>query len=316
MSRHILIGCDGSERSEDALALGAVLAQTLEAAPIAASIVPYSSYVLSSERADEVVERVSAPFLAMARKHLSGHEFETRAILNESAATGLHDLAESENAVLIVVGSSHRGAVGRVLLGSVGASLLTGAPCGVAIAPRGYAQRDAHSISDLVLGFDGSEEARGALEVAVALAAQAGARVSVTGAVEPVHPYFYPVTPFDDDHYVSELKASLSRSVDEAVELASRSGVKAHGELVRGFAADSLIDATAEKDLLVLGSRGFGPVKRTFMGSVSSAVMQRASCPVLVVPRGGANRLAGERAADHEAPPTGADETAMRGEAR
>jgi nucleotide-binding universal stress UspA family protein len=38
-------------------------------------------------------------------------------------------------------------------------------------------------------------------------------------------------------------------------------------------------------DLLVLGSRGFGPVMRLLIGSVSSRVIREAPCPVLVVPR-------------------------------
>jgi nucleotide-binding universal stress UspA family protein len=39
-------------------------------------------------------------------------------------------------------------------------------------------------------------------------------------------------------------------------------------------------------DLLVCGSRGYGPVRRVLLGTVSSALLRQASVPVLVVPRG------------------------------
>ena len=55
-----------------------------------------------------------------------------------SPARGLHDTAMSEQANLIVVGSTHHGPLGRVLLGSVGERLLADAPCAVAIALPGF----------------------------------------------------------------------------------------------------------------------------------------------------------------------------------
>lgn len=286
MSKPILIGCDGSEGSRDALELGAVLARSLDAVPLAASIVPYSNLVLSQEKVDEVVERVSAPFLKMAREHLGEFDFENRAALNVSPAAGLDALAEDEDALLIVVGSGHRGTLGRMLLGSVGRSLLAGAPCPVAVPPRGYAGDGEHRISSIGVGFDGSDEARGALGVAVALAKELEAQISVIGALEPINPYHYPVSPFDADSYLSAAAKSLEDAVDEAVELCSDEELTARHEIVRGDPSHAIAEAAADDDLLVLGSRRFGPMARTFLGSVSAGVMEHASCPVLIVPRG------------------------------
>jgi nucleotide-binding universal stress UspA family protein len=56
----------------------------------------------------------------------------------------------------------------------------------------------------------------------------------------------------------------------------------------RGDPVGKLLEAAEMGvDLLVLGSRGFGPVMRLLIGSVSSHVIRQASCPVLVVPRPG-----------------------------
>jgi nucleotide-binding universal stress UspA family protein len=60
-----------------------------------------------------------------------------------------------------------------------------------------------------------------------------------------------------------------------------------HGDPVRKL----IEDAGTGVDLLVLGSRGFGPVMRLLVGSVSSRVIREAPCPVLVVPRPGGNSL-------------------------
>ena len=48
----------------------------------------------------------------------------------------------------------------------------------------------------------------------------------------------------------------------------------------------ALAEAASDLDLLVLGSRGYGPVKGTLLGSVSARVMAAAACPVMVIPRG------------------------------
>ena len=55
--------------------------------------------------------------------------------------------------------------------------------------------------------------------------------------------------------------------------------------MIEGKAADVLVEATADFDLLVLGSRGYGPLKRVLLGGVSAKVVDEAACPVLVVPR-------------------------------
>src|SRR5204863_9729787 len=56
-----------------------------------------------------------------------------------------------------------------------------------------------------------------------------------------------------------------------------------------GDAADDLVARSGELDLLVVGSRGYGPVRHALLGSVTKKLMVAAACPVLVVPRGNNN---------------------------
>ncbi len=63
--------------------------------------------------------------------------------------------------------------------------------------------------------------------------------------------------------------------------------LEAATELIEGEIVPSLLSkANKHVDLLVVGSRAFGPVRRVLLGSVSGALVKSARCPVLVVPRG------------------------------
>jgi nucleotide-binding universal stress UspA family protein len=83
-----------------------------------------------------------------------------------------------------------------------------------------------------------------------------------------------------------EQHASYRQSLDAAVA-GLPADVRATGRLLDGPTVDALADLTLdETDLLVCGSRGYGPTRRVLLGGVSSRVLRHARVPVLVVPRG------------------------------
>ena len=92
----------------------------------------------------------------------------------------------SEDAGLIVVGSTHTGRAGRVMPGSTAERLLHGSPCPVAVAPKDYAHRTLGEPGIIGCGYDGTPAADGALDVAHRLAAATGARLRVIRAFHPV----------------------------------------------------------------------------------------------------------------------------------
>ena len=63
-------------------------------------------------------------------------------------------------------------------------------------------------------------------------------------------------------------------------------GIKAEGRLLTGSPGALLSDASAEVDLMIVGSRGHGPLRRTLLGSTSRSLVSGAASPLLVVPRG------------------------------
>jgi nucleotide-binding universal stress UspA family protein len=82
--------------------------------------------------------------------------------------------------------------------------------------------------------------------------------------------------------YIEALRAGVR---DELREAAAEAGDGAETEFREGPPAHELADATRELDLLVMGSRGYGPVRAVLLGATARIVVGEASCPVVVVPR-------------------------------
>jgi nucleotide-binding universal stress UspA family protein len=225
-----------------------------------------------------------------------GH-VERRLEASSSPSRGLHDTAVAEQADLIVVGSSHHGPVGHVLLGSVGERLLSGAPCAVAIAPRGHALQEPRRVGVIAIAFDGSPEAQLALRAAHELARRAGAALRVLMVIEPpavIPGHFVPLPGLEPLITIERAEAMQRQEQAAQNELDSALTALGGGPAIERrvlFGTDpaaAILDvARAEIDLLVLGSRAYGPVRRALVESVSAAVVRHAPCPVLVTPRVG-----------------------------
>jgi nucleotide-binding universal stress UspA family protein len=110
-------------------------------------------------------------------------EVEVRELRATSAARALHEAAETEGAGVLVVGSTHRAAVGRLLPGSTADRLLHGAPCAIAVAPHGWQPRG--KLDPIAVAFVETEEGQEALRTAHDLARKAGATLRVLTAVSP-----------------------------------------------------------------------------------------------------------------------------------
>jgi nucleotide-binding universal stress UspA family protein len=209
-------------------------------------------------------------------------EREMRVIASDSPAAGLQRIAEHEQAQLIVVGPSHRSGLGRVRPGSVGERLLSGAPVPVAIATRGYADQEPR-LEHLTAGFDGPPESSQALHWAVNLAGAGDGRVRLISVHTPIAlGYISAGGAFAGESVNQALRRDLTQQHTAAI---AAHGERVDGALRNGDAATVLIDASRSSDMLVLGSRGYGPLRAVLLGSVSQAVIRHATCPVVVVPR-------------------------------
>ena len=297
--RTIIAGWEGGERSRDAVRFASVLARTSGATLVIAHAYRYDTPQHSSDAEARLAVRAAAvERLAEADAYVPyGMRARTTVIEARSPVQGLHDLAVSENADLIVVGATTKGSLELHAVGSVPERLLRGAPCAIAVAPDGYASERDPGLHVVGVAYDGSPESVHALETAAELAKGAGAALKLIGVVERpseavtgIATMYAP--PDVDGDYRDAMLATLE-SVADALPVELRAQVV----LAIGEAAPEIIERAGILSLLVMGSRGYGPLKRALLGSVSGPVLRAAPCPVMVVPRG-AGELAAKPAAE------------------
>jgi nucleotide-binding universal stress UspA family protein len=284
----ILVGYDGSPHAEDALALARVMSAATGAQIVLGRIVPWEPLVLTAVARSELRARLKE-HERLVRDELHEVAGRTGAAAEVAPGTstpkGLYQLADKLDPSLVVVGSSHRGRLGQVLSGNVALRLLNGLDRPLAVAPAGYSEHDAQ-LRTIGVGFDGSPESHAALEEAGRLAEGSDADVQVIG-VAPPHADLTP-HPWAFAWGAGAVRDDLDERLRERLESAARGlphGIRHSAHLHTGAPAIVLLEASHSLDLLILGSRGFGPARRVLLGSVSSRVVRGAHCPVFVVPR-------------------------------
>jgi nucleotide-binding universal stress UspA family protein len=281
--RPIIVGYEDTPQGRDALALGVALAgATGDPLILAGAYGPVAAMSQDEldERAAQIagqLEEVAAGVRSDALPHV-----ETTAVPGSSPAAALQTLSEALDARALVLGSCHRGPVGRVLVGSVAERLLNGAPCPVVVAPRGMAVTDQPRLRTICVGFDGRPESWTALQRAAQLARAAGARLRVVTALPPLTGNL--AIPTLPPEALAERDRRAEIELNRAVESVS-DRTEAELRLVRGYPQVVLEEQARDSDLLVTGSRGYGPLRRVLLGTVSTALMRSAAGPVMVVPR-------------------------------
>lgn len=137
----------------------------------------------------------------------------------------------------------------------------------------------------IVVGIDGSEGSARALRWAATQARLQDAElhvVSVAAFPELVGVPGAMYSVESKEEVETRIREIQDRLLDEV--LGDEPGVEIRREVTMGGAAETLIDAARDADLVVVGSRGLGGFKGLLLGSVSRAVVQHASCPTVVVP--------------------------------
>ena len=277
----ILVGIDGGSQQPSALTLAAQLAHGGEL--VVATVYPWgrSATALGAAYA-KTLEEGAAEILAKAEQQLAGVPLRTRAVADLHTGRALHRLAEELDADAIVIGACHRGNVGRAVLGGTGESVVHGSPRPVVVAPTDFAG-DVEQPRHIAVAYDGGPEAEAALGWAVRLAEQTGARIEILTVSQFLPIAMYPgVATYPTDDLLRQLREEAERRMQAALEHAPDG---TDGRVLDGSVVGALVDASRGADLLVAGSRGYGPVGSVLMGSVSRALMHQVACPVVILPR-------------------------------
>lgn len=195
------------------------------------------------------------------------------------------DLSEELGAGLVVIGSRGLGTIKRLVMGSISEGVVHHASCPVLVVRGG---EGAWPPARIVIGDDASNDAVRAARLGASLGRLYDARVLLMRA--------YPKLP----EMSQERRAVDARTVDDALRRAEKDLEERAAELEQilekrprvrvavGDVAGAILEAAQEEDaegtLIVVGSRGFGAIKRMRLGSVSTKVMRAAGGPVLITP--------------------------------
>ncbi len=287
-SRGVIVGVDGSASSADALRwvdrhrdwFGEVRPvtvwdyplRTFYAPPIGPADPPTADEL--SAHAADVAEATIASF---------DHEpFAPLEVVNDGAASGL--LSAAESADFLAVGTRGRGPVRSNILGSVGRECADETPVPLLIIPAG-GDHVPLACQTVVVGIDGSDHARRALRVALAVAPAEARIVALTTWQTPVDlPFQVTDARFDIRVLRAAARNLVNEVADEECAHAGFDPERVEREITEGDARWVLMSRSEASDLLVLGQRGRTGLRHAFLGSTTTALIHRPRCPTLVVP--------------------------------
>lgn len=285
--QRIAVGVNGYPEGLDAAALGAAVSRATGAAMMLVAVHPDPQVVLREGMDWSLLEQHSRQVLAETRDAFApAARVEVRT--DHSVARALHDVMYAERRDLLVVGSSRHAPHGHVRIGKRTRQLLCRFGSPLAIAPRGLHTRSDLTLQRIGVGYDGSPESEAALSWAAGLALASGGELRIRAVVDDRMPTVGWGEVWIGDmmrdwvEVVDEERSSLRRRAESAGQAL---GVEVEVEAVAGRPADALLALGAEVDLMVVGSRRWGPAKRVLLGSTGEALMHDVACPVVAVPR-------------------------------
>ena len=280
----VVVGVDGSPSAlggvrwaaRDAAVRDVPLTIVTAIPPIAGSwvVTPVPVDVLDGER--ESAQQILDDAAGLAKDCTDG-SLQVSTVLHPGAAVpALVDL--SARADLLVVGRSGSGAFSRALLGSVSSGVLHDARCPVAVVHQDGSRIDTFDTAPVLVGVDGSRSSEHALEIACLEASLRGVDLIA------LHAWWAPGAWEFSDTAFHELAGDLDTWLGEQLAPWQRRypAVTMRRAVVRDQPARRLVEFPEPVQLIVVGSHGYGGVTGVLLGSVSHAVVQSASIPVIV----------------------------------
>jgi nucleotide-binding universal stress UspA family protein len=286
----ILLATDGSREADLAATTAADLAKGTDSELHVVHVGPFMPMLFSTmEEEPARMAREARKTLddAVGRLEAAGDEVARAHLKVGGASEEIVALAEELGAGLIVMGNRGRGGIRRALMGSVSDSVVRHAHCPVMVVREDPIVFPAK----ILVASDGSKEAELASSSATDLAKRTGSELHVV-FVGHMPPVFY------ESPGATALDPELQTRMQERAEEAAKTRLEEQVRRVRGTSGevagaharlgrpDAEIVGLAEElgaGLIVLGSRGLGPLRSALMGSISHSVVRHARCPVMVV---------------------------------
>ena len=286
----LLMPTDGSEPAETAARRGFDLAEALGASVHVLSVADSSiatgaGYAGDSPSIRRHLRELAEDRAGSLRDEAVDRGLEATAAIREGIpAREIGEYADDRAVDAIVIGTAGRGGLSRAIVGSVADKVVRTAPVPVVTIPPAAAERQGRAtIDSVLLPTDGSEPAMAGARRGLKLAAQVGATVHALSVTAPdrertLSSLLGDDEPTEDD---GEVDASLERVATEAVDR----GLEAVTTTLEGVPAEAIVDyaASADVDLIAMGTAGRGGFERTLVGSVTDDVIRTAPVPILTV---------------------------------
>jgi nucleotide-binding universal stress UspA family protein len=295
----ILLATDGSPEAASAARMAITLSRSLggELHVVYVGVAPSAYAAAESEILDyefwkelrEIAQNEASQSVEKEVRKLegAGGKVEMVYVAVGHPETEILRIAEEIGADLVVVGSRGLGPLKRALMGSVSESVVRHAHSSVLVV-RGQGRDGGYLPGRILLALDGSKGAGEAERSAVEISAATGSVLDIVRVLEAER-----YRPYPGPEYREGWEADLERSKRQVVAFLDERARSLRAEGVEvGDAHLAIGDPDKEKvrfaedehaDLIVLGSRGLGRLRRALLGSVSDSVVRYAHCPVLVV---------------------------------
>lgn len=200
-------------------------------------------------------------------------------------AAAITRFARRQGCDLIVIGCRGLTEFRSFLLGSVSRRVLTEAPCSVLVI-----KRRVRALQNVLIGVDGSKDARAAVELLLRLRPSNEINATVVSVVPPM-PLEADTAPEELLTVMDDVRRPLEKQAYEIAEQSVKrlrgAGAKATACVVHGHVGRELVELArlSKAALIVVGSRGQTGSTRYLLGSVSETVVKYADCPVLIFRR-------------------------------
>lgn len=280
----ILLPLDGSDGAGAAIPYAAALAGPGGTIVLLTVISPGALTVEHGEAPLPAAMNVAAREL-----RAGGFSVETR-VLTGKPADIIVQSAANGGADMIVMASQGRGAVGRLLHGSVADRVAREATTPVMVVRAEAAGSGPAAISRLVVPLDGSPLSAESLPVAASLAERLGLPISLARVVN-IAELMPPVVGMGDaipyqiyDETEAEMEKAAGEYLDGVASTLRARGIAVRATVLSGSPASAIIDATQPGDIVVLCSHERSGVLRWLMGSVAEQLVRGDDCPVILVP--------------------------------
>ena len=283
----ILIAADGSEDAElaatTAVGLAMVTGSELHVVHVGYAVPEHfePTDVEAAQKMDQEASRILEEQVEKI-ENIGGTVAQSHLRVG-SAAGEIVELAEELGVGLIAVGSRGRGKLKRLAMGSVSDAVVRHAHCAVMVVRW----KPVVFPAKILLATDGSREAILAAQMAAELVERTGSELHMEHAGWVFHGTYsgWNLAPLPVGFSQAELDRGARKLLEAEVERMEGAGTQVARAHLRSGRADEEIVVLAEElgtDLIVLGCRGLGGVRRAMMGSVSESVVRHAHCPVLV----------------------------------